>query len=332
MTLIAPLITAFLRDRLAIERGTSQHTCDTYAYAFKLLFEFAAHKLKLTPSKLCLEHINAPLVLAFLEHIEKSRNNSPLTRNGRLAAIKSFMRFVEYRIPSALKQVHSILAIPAKKTDTRLVPYLSKEEIQALLDAPDPTTRLGIRNRAMLHLGFAAGLRVSELVGLCMGGLTLHPSPTILVLGKGRRQRALPLWKETTAALRAWLAIRPAAPVPEVFLNARGKQISRWGFEHILRTYVKAASNTCPSILNKKISPHVLRHTCAMVMLQATRDIRKVSLWLGHSSIQTTEIYLQADPSEKLEAINAITPPALRRGTFRPPDKLIAFLTSGRAS
>ena len=146
MTLIAPLITAFLRDRLAIERGTSQHTCDTYAYAFKLLFEFAAHKLKLTPSKLCLEHINAPLVLAFLEHIEKSRNNSPLTRNGRLAAIKSFMRFVEYRIPSALEQVHSVLAIPAKKTDTRLVPYLSKEEIQALLDAPDPTTLDVARN------------------------------------------------------------------------------------------------------------------------------------------------------------------------------------------
>ena len=331
MTPIAPLITSFLRDRLAIERGTSQHTCDTYSYAFKLLFEFAGNKLKLAPSKLWLEHINAPLVLAFLEHIEKSSNNSALTRNARLAAIKSFMRFVEYRVPSALEQVHAVLAIPTKKTDTPLVSYLSKEETQAVLDAPDPRTRSGTRDRAMLHLGFTAGLRVSELVGLCMGDLTLHPTPAILVRGKGRRQRALPLWKETTAALRAWLAIRQEAGVPELFLNARGIQMSRWGFEHILRKHVKTAANRCPSILNKKISPHVLRHTCAMVILQATGDIRKVSLWLGHSSIQTTEIYLQADPSEKLEAIEAITPPALRRGAFRPPDKLLAFLTNGGA-
>lgn len=329
---IAPLITAFLRERLAIERGTSQHTCDTYAYAFKLLFEFAETKLNLAPSEICLEHIDAPFVLAFLEYIEKSRHNSPVTRNVRLTAIKSFMRFVQYRAPSALEQVYAVLAIPSKKTDTRLVSYLSKEEIQALLDAPDPTTRSGIRDRAMLHIGFSCGLRVSELIGLCMADLTFYPTPTILVHGKGRRERALPLWKETTGALRAWLAIRTEAAVPEVFLNARGTQMSRWGFEYILNVHVKKAANKSLSILNKKISPHVLRHSCAMIMLQATRDVRKVSLWLGHSSIQTTEIYLQADPSEKLEVINAMTPPTLRRGSFRPPDKLIAFLANRRIS
>ena len=329
MTPIAPLITAFLRVGLAIERGTSQHTCDTYAYAFKLLFEFAGNKLNLSPSKLCLEHISAPLVLSFLENIEIFRNNSPVTRNSRLAAIKSFMCFVEYRVPSALEQIQSVLAIPTKKTDTRLVAYLSKEEIQALLDAPDTTTRFGIRDRAMLYLCFAAGLRVSELIGLGMEHLTLHPEPSILIHGKGRRQRALPLWKETSVTMRAWLAIRAEASVPEIFLNARGKQMSRWGFEYILRKHVKVAGEICPSILNKKISPHVLRHTCALVMLQATKDIRKVALWLGHSGIQATEVYLRTDPTEKLEAIKAITPPTLQSGNFRPPDKLIATLTGG---
>ncbi len=201
--------------------------------------------------------------------------------------------------------------------------------MQALLDAPDTTTRFGIRDRAMLYLCFAAGLRVSELIGLCMEHLTLHPEPSILIHGKGRRQRALPLWKETSVTMRAWLAIRAEASVPEIFLNARGKQMSRWGFAYILRKHVKVAGESCPSILNKKISPHVLRHTCALVMLQATKDIRKVALWLGHSGIQATEVYLRTDPTEKLEAIKAITPPTLQSGNFRPPDKLIATLTGG---
>ena len=147
--------------------------------------------------------------------------------------------------------------------------------------------------------------------------------------GKGRRQRALPLWKETSVTMRAWLAIRAEASVPEIFLNARGKQMSRWGFAYILRKHVKVAGESCPSILNKKISPHVLRHTCALVMLQATKDIRKVALWLGHSGIQATEVYLRTDPTEKLAAIKAITPPTLQSGNFRPPDKLIATLTGG---
>ena len=232
---------------------------------------------------------------------------------------------------TALEQVYAVLAIPSKKTDTRLVSYLSKEEIQTLLDAPDPTTRYGIRDRAMLHVGFSCGLRVSELIGLCMKDLTFYPTPSILVHGKGRRERALPLWKETAVVLRAWLAIRTEAAVPEVFLNARGTQMSRWGFEYILNVHVKKAAKKSPPILNKKISPHVLRHSCAMIMLQATRDVRKVSLWLGHSSIQTTEIYLQADPSEKSEVIDSMTPPTLRRGSFRPPDKFIAFLANRRS-
>jgi site-specific recombinase XerD len=202
---------------------------------------------------------------------------------------------------------------------------LLQEEIQALLDVPDPTTREGIRDRAMLHLAICAGLRVSELTGLCLDDLSLS-SMSIRVHGKGRRERTLPLWKITAKALRAWLAIRGSVAVPEVFVNARGDAMTRWGFAYVLKRHVNTASRHCPSLRNKRISPHCLRHTCAMIVLQATGDIRKVSLWLGHSHLSTTEIYTRADPSEKLEAINAVVPPQLRKGSFRPPDKLIALL------
>ena len=212
MTPIAPHITAFLHGHLVTQRGASEHTCDTYASSFQLLFEYASRDLKVAPSQLWLEQIDASLVTAFLEYLENVRANSPSTRNVRLAAIRSFFRFVEHRVPSALEQVRRVLAIPFKKTDSKLVPYLNKEEMQALLDAPDPSTREGIRDRAMLHLALAAGLRVSELIGLRMGDLSLQPSASILVRGKGRRERALPLWRETTSALRAWLAVRGDLP------------------------------------------------------------------------------------------------------------------------
>jgi site-specific recombinase XerD len=326
MTPIASQITVFFRERLPIEQAASPHTCSSYAYTFMLLFDFASKKLNISPSSLHLEHIDAPLVLAFLEHIETTRANCPSTRNVRLAGIKSFMRFMEYRVPAALEQIRAILAIPLKRTDSKLVQYLTMDEMQAILDAPDPRTRLGIRDRAMLHVAFAGGLRVSELVGLWIDDLTFTPQPCLFVRGKGRKERALPLWKETTWALQAWLSVRDNASVPALFLNARGEQLSRWGFEHILCKYLKIAGRCCPSLLNKRITPHVLRHTCAMTILQATHDIRKVALWLGHASVQTSEIYTRTDPMEKLDAIAAITPPSLRKGIFEPPERLIALL------
>ena len=325
MTPIAPLIEAFLRDNLSHHRGASQHTCDSYAYSFQLLFEFAAGRLGVTPSSLALEQLDSGLVSAFLEYLEDTRRNTPETRNVRLAAIKSFFRFLEYRHPAALEQIRRVLAIPFKRTDTRLVPYLLREEVQALLDAPDPATRDGIRDRAMLHLAVCAGLRVSELTGLRMDDVAL-PSMSIRVHGKGRRERALPLWRTTAAALRAWLAARGVVAVPELFVNLRGKPLSRWGFAYLLKQHAEAAAQQCPQLLKKQVSPHVLRHTSAMIVLQATQDIRKVSLWLGHSNLATTEIYTRGDPSEKLEAIEAIVPPHLRKGSFRAPDKLIALL------
>jgi site-specific recombinase XerD len=326
MTPIAPHITAFLRERLPLQRAASEHTCESYAYAFQLLFQFAAERLKITPSALCIEQLDAALTMDFLKSLEEKRHNSPRTRNARLVAIKSFMRFMEHRVPAILEQSRRILAIPAKRTDTRLINYLSLEEMQALLNAPDIRSRIGIRDRAMLHLCFSAGLRVSELVHLPMQALEWQPSPNVRILGKGRRERLLPLWKQTAADLRAWLAVRGPSIDTEIFLNARGQPMTRSGFEDVLERQVEVAAKGCPSLKQKRISPHVLRHTAAMVVLQATGDIRKVSLWLGHADIQTTETYLRADPTEKLETMRDVVPPSLKRGRFRAPDRLIASL------
>ena len=328
MTAIASHVTAFFQQRLTLERRASANTCDSYAYAFKMLLGYASNRLKTAPSRLELEQIDAPMVVSFLNHLESARTNGASSRNVRLAAIKSFMRFIEYRVPSALEQTQRILAIPMKKTDSRLVQHLSTEEIQALLDAPQPVNWAGIRDRAMLHLCFAAGLRVSELVGLRLEDLSLHPHAAVVVRGKGRRERCLPLWKQTAAALRAWLAVRGAAPVPEIFVNARREPLTRSGFEYILEKHTRTASRHRPSLATKRISPHVLRHSCALTILRATKDLRKVSLWLGHANMQTTEIYTRADPSIKLETIDAVTAPSLRSGRFRASDKLIASLTS----
>lgn len=215
-----------------------------------------------------------------------------------------------------------------KKTDSRLVRHLSTEEIQALLDAPQPVDWAGIRDRAMLHLCFAAGLRVSELVGLRLEDLSLHPHAAVVVRGKGRRERCLPLWKQTVVALRAWLSVRGAAPVPEIFVNAHREPLTRSGFEYILEKHARTAGRSCPSLATKRVSPYVLRHSCALTILKATKDLRKVSLWLGHANMQTTEIYTRADPSIKLEALDAVTAPSLRSGRFRAGDKLIVSLTS----
>lgn len=329
MTSVAPHMEAFLREHLAHHRGASQHTCDSYAYAFQGLFEFASHKLKVQPCELMLEQLDAAMVSAFLEHLATSRQNSAQTRNVRLAAIRSFFRFLQHREPAALDQVRRVLAIPFKKANMTLVPYLLQEELQPLLDAPNPATREGIRDRAMLHLAVCAGLRVSELTGLRTDDIATH-ARSIRVRGKGRRERALPLWKTAASALRAWQAVRGAVAAPEVFVNVRGEPFSRWGVAYVLRRHAATASKECPSLSGKQISPHVLRHTCAMIVLQATQDIRKVSMWLGHSNLATTEVYVRADPTEKLEAVEAVLPPRLRKGKFQPSDKLIALLKTRR--
>ena len=326
MTPIAPLITSFLRDYMPRQRGYSPHSCEAYALSFKLLFMFAAKRLHTKPTQLSIEQLDAPTILDFLAHIERDRGNGAATRNLRLAAIKTFMRYVEYQVPSALEQIGQIHAIPVKRHDQKLVRHLTMEEVRAILNAPDLATRPGVRDRAMIHLCFAAGLRVSELVGTMLANLSLQRTPSLVVEGKGRKERCLPLWKATTADLRAWLTVRGPVRVPELFVNAEGAPMARAGFEYVLSKHARMAAERCPSLRGRSISPHQLRHSCAVIMLQATHDIRKVALWLGHADIRTTEVYLRMDPSEKLEAVEAVVPPELRRGRFKAPDALIASL------
>ena len=326
---IAPHVADFLRVRLPVERNASPHTRATYSHAFMLLFEFAARRLKCSPSNLDIEQLDSKLVLAFLDHLERDRSNGISSRNARLAAIKSLFRYIEHRVPSAIDQVRRILSIPTKRSTSRLVGYLTREEAQEIINAPDSTVS-GLRDRAMLHLAVATGMRVSEIVGTQLKDLDLQPQPTITVHGKGRRERRLPLWRETATALKRWLRARPQGPSQHLFLNDRGGALTRSGFAYLLCKYVDVAGRSMPSLRKKRVSPHVLRHTCAMLTLQATRDVRKVALWLGHSHLTTTEVYLRADPTEQLDALAKVAPFGLRPGRFKGADRLMAMLAEAR--
>lgn len=261
MTPLAPLVTTFFRNHLTVEKGVSKHTITSYSYAFKFLCQYASDQLGKSPSALDLEDLDARMIQDHLAHLERDCRNTSRTRNLRLTAIRSFMKYVEYEVPSALEQTRQILAISNKRTEKRLINHLTREEMNAVLDAPNPNTRTGIRDQAMLYLGFAAGLRASELVGLRLDDIELDgPYPSILVRGKARSQRRLPLWKEATRALRAWLAVRGAVPTPEVFLNARGQALTTSGFSYIVKKHARVATQQCSSLSKKEIAPHVLRH------------------------------------------------------------------------
>jgi integrase/recombinase XerD len=331
MTALAPHLTAFLREHLPRERGASPHTVAAYAHSFTLLVRFAAERLKRRPTDLAVEDLDTELLLAFLDHVEDKRRNGARTRNARLAAVRTFFRYLEYQVPACLGQALRIRSLPAKRIDARLIDHLSRDEVQALLAAPGPHTSGGVRDRAMLHLTYAAGLRVAELLSLRLSDFPDRSLTTVRILGKGRRERVIPLWRETQAVLRAWLAVRPKAQVPELFLNRNGGRMSRDGFAHRLAKHVAVAAQTQPSLAHKRVTPHVLRHSCAMHTLAATGDIRKVALWLGHASIESTEIYLRADPAEKLAVLAAHAPPGIQPGKFRPPsDALLAMLSDVR--
>ena len=277
MTDLAPHLTAFLQEHLPNERRFSRHTVQSYTDCFRLLVLYAAEQIKVRPCALKIEHFTVALLLAFLESLEKVRNNSVGTRNIRLAAIKSFFRYVEYRVPTCLDLALQVRAIPQKRTDKPLIDWLDRTEMQAILDAPDNGTVAGLRDRAMLHLSYAAGLRVSELTGLTLDSLSGPQLETIRILGKGRRDRELPLWKETKTVLNQWLDVRPPVNNRYLFLNARGRTMSTDGFAYILDKHVATAARKVPAIKDKRVTPHVLRHSAAMAILHATGDIRKVS-------------------------------------------------------
>ena len=324
---LAPPLATFLRDYLPRDRGTSRHTVEGYALCFKLLVVFAADKHGVRPCTLEIGHLDIATLLEFLEHLERDRGNGVRTRNARLAAVKAFFRFLEFRHPGYLDLAAQVRQIPAKKGDVPLIGSLDRAETRALLDAPDPGTVAGPRDRAMLCLTYNAGLRVSELVGLALDDLKMPALDEVHIVGKGRRERILPLWKETRRTLRDWLAVRPDIADRHLFLNAMGAGMTRRGFAKRLVLHAQTAARSVPSIAGKTVSPHLLRHTCAIHTLEATSDVRKVSLWLGHASLQTTEMYLQADPTDKLDTLHRWRPPGLRKGKFKGvQDELLAML------
>lgn len=332
MTALAPHLTAYLMEHLPRARGASRHTIDSYAYTFQLLVGFAARRLRVRPCEIEIEQLGANMILDFLDHIEAERANTPRTRNARLAAVRSFFRFLEYRAPACLNVAMQVQAIPSKRIEQPLVDYLTRPELQALLDTPDRRTASGVRDRAMLHLAYACGLRVSELTGLQLDDVELPAADSIHVMGKGRRERVLPLWKETQTVLKDWLRIRPDSKIGAVFLSGRGEAITRHGFASRLAVHIGVAQRSVPSLARKRVTPHVLRHTCAIHTLQATGDIRRVALWLGHSSIVSTEIYLRIDPAEKLEILDAGAPPLIKKGTFTGvSDRLLAMLATAKS-
>ena len=329
MTDLAPHVSGFLREHMPRQRNASRHTIASHSDSLLLLVRYVAERLGIRPCTITVEQLTVDMIFDFLDHLETERGNSVSTRNTRLVAIKSLFRYLEYRLPSCLDLARQVHAIPKKKHDQAVVQYLDREEIHALLDAPDPGTPAGLRDRAMLHLAYMAGLRVSELVNILLDDLGQPGLDTVRIMGKGRRERLLPLWKETSRTLRDWLAVRKDTTDLHLFLNAMGTGMTRRGFAKRLDLHARGAAKSVPSIAGKSVSPHLLRHACAMHTLEVTGDVRKVSLWLGHASIQTTEMYLRADPTDKLDTLDKWRPPSLRKGTFKgAQDELLAMLSS----
>lgn len=329
MSDLARPLAVFLREHLPRDRGASPHTIASYATSFQLLAVFAARRHQVRPCQLQVGQLDTATLLSFLEHLEADRDNGVRTRNARLSAIKSFFRYLECRHPEHLDLAAQVHALPFKKGDLPPVDYLSPTELRALLDAPATDTVTGLRDRAMLCLAYNAGLRVSELTGLVLEDLHRPALDCVRVVGKGRRGRVLPLWKQTRTVLRQWLDVRPDGADQHLFLNAFGTGMTRRGFAKRLAVHAATAARSVASIAGKTLTPHSFRHACALHTLEATGDIRQVALWLGHASLQSTEQYLRVDPANKLEILSARHPPSLSKGSFDGfRDELLAMLGS----
>jgi site-specific recombinase XerD len=328
MSALAPTLQAFFTDRLIRQRKASPHTIAAYRDTMRLLLSFATARLGKQPSKLEIDDLDAPLIGAFLEHLEHDRGNSVRTRNTRLAAIRSLFRYAAFRHPENAAVIERVLSIPPKRFERNLVTFLSEKELDAFLDAPDRGTWTGRRDHAMLLLAAQTGLRVSELTGLRCADLHLASGAHVSCLGKGRKRRITPLTTGTVAVLRAWLAERGVNATEPLFpTRARaGLALSRDAVERRLSKYTAKASSGCPSLSSKKVTPHVLRHTAAMRLLQAGVDPSVIALWLGHEQVETTQIYLHADLALKERALARTKPPEAKPGRYRPPDELLAFL------
>jgi site-specific recombinase XerD len=326
MTALAPTLQAFFTDRLARQRRASSHTIAAYRDTWRLLLSYAATRAGQPPSRLDLADLDAPLIAAFLDHLQTGRGNSVRTRNARLAAIHSLFSYAALHHPEHAETIARVLAIPPKRHDKALVTWLTEAELAALLTAPDRSTWTGRRDHALILLAAQTGLRVSELTGLTIADVQLGTGAHVCCTGKGRKQRITPLTSQTAAALRTWLAERGGQPSQPLFPTRTGGRLSRDAVEHRLAKHTTTAAAHCRSLHSKTITAHTLRHTAAMRLLHAGTDTTVIALWLGHEQTQTTQIYLHADLALKEKALARTKPPDVRPGRYRPPDKLLAFL------
>lgn len=327
MTLLAPILQGFFTSRLPQQR-VSPHTISSYRDCMRLLVRFAQARTGKQPEHLELSDLDAELIGAFLDHLEQDRHNSIDTRNVRLTAIHSLFRYAQLRCPEHAEVIARVLAIPTRRPDTTTVCYLTRTETDALLSAPDLTVHLGRRDHALILVGVQSGLRVSELTGLNCADITFGAAASLYTQGKGRKQRHTPLTAATAKLLRTWLDHRRANPDDPVFVTRRHTRLSTDAVEDLIDRHVDTAAQRCPSLARKRVTPHTLRHTCAMNLLHAGIDLATIALWLGHSSIKSTEIYLHADITLKQQALARLAPNPAARRRFRPPDRLLAFLES----
>jgi len=326
MTTLAPTLQAFFTDRLTRQRNASPHTIAGYRDTWRMLLAFAATRTGTPPSVLDLDDLDASLVAAFLDHLERDRGNSIRTRNTRLAAIHSLFRYAALIHPEHAQSISRVLAIPPKRFDRALVSYLTEPEVDALLAACDQTTWTGRRDHAMLLLAVQSGLRISELIGLTAADLHLGTGAHVVCHGKGRKERTTPLTTGTRLVLRDWLSEQIAEPTAPLFPSRHGRPLSRDAIERRITHYTALAADSCPSLNDKTVTAHVLRHTTAMRLLHAGIDTSVIALWLGHVSIDTTQIYLHADMTLKEKALARTRPPNSKHGRYQPSDALLGWL------
>jgi site-specific recombinase XerD len=326
VTALAPVLQAFFTDRLIAQRRASSHTVAGYRGTFRLLLGFAADRTGKTPSGLDIADLDAPLIAGFLDHLEHQRGNNVRTRNWRLAAIHSLFGYAALHHPEHAAVIQRVLAIPAKRYERRLLTWLTEEEVDALMAAPDRDTWTGRRDHAMLVLAVQTGLRISELIALTRADVDLGTGAHVHCIGKGRKERATPLTGLTVSVLRGWLTEHASAPTVPLFPTRTGARLSHDAIEHRLAGYLTIAHASCPSLRGKHVTMHTLRHTAAMRLLEAGIDVTVIALWLGHEHIETAHIYLHADMGQKERAIARVTPPGTTPGRYQPPDPLMAFL------
>ncbi len=316
----------FFTERLANQLRASSNTVASYRDSFRLLLRFAAERLGRGPTDLQVADLDAELVGDFLSHVEGSRHNGARTRNARLSAIRSFFKYVALNEPQLLHHCQRILAMPAKRYEKRTIDYLTRPEIESLIAAPDPTTWYGRRDRALLMLALQTGLRVSELIELTCSDVVLGTGAHVRCMGKGRKERATPLRADSVKVLRAWLDECRQVEAEPIFVTNRGQRLSRDAVERLVRKHVAKAAEICPSLACKHVSPHVLRHSAAMQLLKNGVDRTVIALWLGHESVETTQMYVHADIAMKEEAMARTQPVEVPPGRYHPDDQLLAFL------